>query len=256
MIKIQRQAEPEILERRGATWTRELCEARREYYEALVELSRGLRNDKPDYPKATKSRYAHGQIKRQLKQLFKAKCAYCESSVEAVSHLHVEHFRPQSIYPRLAYEWSNLLLACGKCNSDFKAGKFPLMDGTQPTEDRADPCSRGDEDENVLIDPCRDDPELFFSFWEATLVCLNRRAEQTREICGLNREALEDQRAMWLTVAVETAAKAYQLAVQRGNTAEEHEFAGRLKQLLRPTVQYLAMTRAKLNAMQIDLNAL
>ncbi|MCP4656198.1 MAG: hypothetical protein GY856_12365 [bacterium] len=130
------------------------------------------------------------------------------------------------------------------------------MDGRQPEEDPSDPCSRGADDGNALIDPCRDEPERFLAFKDATLVCLDRRAEQTRDVCGLDREDLESARNLWLVVAVETAARAYQFAVQQGLDAEEREFRSRLKELLRPFQPYVAMTRAKLTAMGIEPDTL
>lgn len=244
MIEVRRLSKPAILVRQAAEWTRELCAERAEYYQAV--------RDHPVYPPARKSRYAHQEVRDRLKEMFGNKCAYCESRVTAVSYQHVEHFRPQSIYPRLVYEWSNLLLACERCNSGHKRQQFPLMDGIQPEEDRDDPCSRSDHDEPVLIDPCREDPSSFFSFRDSTLVCRSERAERTREICGLDREDLEEERRMWLTVAVDTAIKALQLAAKLGRDSEKEEFRQRLEELLQPSMPYVAMTRARLDAMGID----
>ena len=164
----------------------------------------------------------------------------------------MEHFRPQSIYPLLAYQWTNLLLACERCNSGYKRQRFPQMDGSQPEEDRADPCSRSDDDDPALIDPCRDDPTRFLTFRDATLVCLNSRAEQTRDVCGLDREDLEGQRELWLVIAVDTAAKAYQLATRLGRSGEKEEFRQRLTELLQASMPYVAMTRARLDVLGID----
>lgn len=257
MIKVRRLDEPAVLLREAGRWTEELCTSRREYYRALSELDTGLPASEPTYPRAKKSRYAYREIKSRLEEMFGAKCAYCESRVPpAVSYQHVEHFRPQSIYPLLAYEWSNLLLACQPCNSAYKRQQFPLMDGSQPEEDRGDPCSRSDDDDRALVDPCRDEPTDFFAFDGATLVCLNWRAEQTRDVCGLDREGLNEERRWWLTVAVDTAAKAYQVAEDNELAAEKREFGQRLRQLLGAGMPYVAMTRARLDAMGIDPDTL
>ena len=40
-------------------------------------------------------------------------CCYCERRLP----LDVEHVHPKSKHPSLTYEWSNLLLSCGNCNS-------------------------------------------------------------------------------------------------------------------------------------------
>ena len=42
-------------------------------------------------------------------------CSYCERTIPV--NLAVEHKRPKQKYPQLEREWSNLLLACGNCNS-------------------------------------------------------------------------------------------------------------------------------------------
>lgn len=72
----------------------------------------------------------------------KPKCYYCESFVEHVAILQVEHFRPKakvdnidnnnlshSGYYWLGLEWSNLLLSCPNCNGKHaKGNRFPLED--------------------------------------------------------------------------------------------------------------------------------
>lgn len=51
-------------------------------------------------------------------------CAYvCIHIEEVTGSATVEHFKPKSLYPSLAYEWSNYLLVCGVMNgrkSDFE----------------------------------------------------------------------------------------------------------------------------------------
>ncbi|MBR6059028.1 MAG: HNH endonuclease [Victivallales bacterium] len=42
-------------------------------------------------------------------------CSYCE--MHLASKLEVEHVQPKSRHPEKVCEWSNLLLACGNCNS-------------------------------------------------------------------------------------------------------------------------------------------
>lgn len=67
------------------------------------------------------------------------KCYFCESNIEHSAVLNVEHFRPKAKveaqdnnmvkhkgYFWLAIEWTNLLLACPKCNQDGKRNRFPI----------------------------------------------------------------------------------------------------------------------------------
>ena len=54
-------------------------------------------------------------------------CVYCcihESRFGGIRNFHVEHFRPQSKFPLLRDDYSNLFYACGVCNS-FKSDDWP-----------------------------------------------------------------------------------------------------------------------------------
>lgn len=64
------------------------------------------------------------QSKKELEKQFHGKCAYCETKY--TEYTQIEHYRPKSIYYWLAYEWSNLLPSCTKCNTK-KGNKFPLI---------------------------------------------------------------------------------------------------------------------------------
>lgn len=78
--------------------------------------------------------------KTVLEQGDQPKCNYCESRIEHAVSLQVEHYRPKAKvesgendhvelagYYWLGLEWSNLLLACPKCNGrDAKGNKFPI----------------------------------------------------------------------------------------------------------------------------------
>jgi uncharacterized protein (TIGR02646 family) len=45
-----------------------------------------------------------------------AHCSFCDGfPVEPVSANSIEHFRPKSLFPRLAYSWENLFYCCSKC---------------------------------------------------------------------------------------------------------------------------------------------
>jgi uncharacterized protein (TIGR02646 family) len=90
--------------------------------------------------------YKHEQVTTKLKTIYNKKCAYCESFSEHVATLQVEHYRPKAKvvdltspnpngYYWLGCEWSNLLLACSKCNGkSAKANNFPIS-GTRRLND-------------------------------------------------------------------------------------------------------------------------
>ncbi len=62
------------------------------------------------------ARHRHREIRRFLKAETCGKCAYCESRIEHVASVHVEHINPKSQCPELVVEWENLTLACPNCN--------------------------------------------------------------------------------------------------------------------------------------------
>lgn len=102
MIELEKGDEPEVLRKRADEWTRQLLE--------LLENGESV-------PPHIWRRYAHEDIKRQLKRDSWGKCIYCESRVEHVSFLHIEHIAPKSKFPRRTFVWRNLGLACSRCNN-------------------------------------------------------------------------------------------------------------------------------------------
>ena len=77
--------------------------------------------------------YGHKTVKETLKNLQYHKCCFCEAKITHISHGDVEHFRPKggfqtSLNERLtkpgyywlAYDFSNLFLACQICNQSYK----------------------------------------------------------------------------------------------------------------------------------------
>jgi uncharacterized protein (TIGR02646 family) len=53
-----------------------------------------------------------------LRNIQKDHCCYCDGyPVAAYSVESIEHFRPKSKYPLLAYYWGNLFYACSRCQN-------------------------------------------------------------------------------------------------------------------------------------------
>ncbi|MDX1957893.1 MAG: AAA family ATPase [Leptospiraceae bacterium] len=75
--------------------------------------------------KINKSIYSDDQVYQALDSIYQGKCAMCESKVN--SQGIISHYRPTSLYPWLAYEWSNLYLLCYECNKS-KREQFPIED--------------------------------------------------------------------------------------------------------------------------------
>lgn len=106
-----------------------------------------------------------GEAKERLKRVSNGKCWYCESR-QSRSDNAVDHYRPKSVYPWLAYDLSNFRYACTYCNSirrnpetgelSGKGDHFPLFNGARATT----PAQLNAEDV-VLVDPCKGgDPGL------------------------------------------------------------------------------------------------
>ena len=150
--------------------------------------------------------YRNREVKRFLIDVFKGKCAYCESKFKYVYIGDIEHFRPKGAiinvippgsrrlnrfihkvgYYWLAADWNNLLLSCQLCNQQQthsipgvegtlvlgKKNQFPLRD----EQFRIKKYNQKKEKEDIekedryrlIIDPCKDDPEEFFKYDEQT----------------------------------------------------------------------------------------
>lgn len=172
MIHRDRPGIPRILDEKCAEWTAELLECDDKFRREKLE-----------------KRYRHREIRARLVEMFDGKCAYCESRILHVDYGHIEHFRPKR-GPQgsrvFAFVWTNLLLACGRCNgTENKGTKFPVSSSGKP----------------LLIDPSRDEPgdHLDFIVEPATEFALVQGADAagmtTIKVLGLNRPDLLKNRS-------------------------------------------------------------
>jgi len=67
-------------------------------------------------------------LRQALSPLTHGKCIYCESALEVTSEATIEHYIAKTVATHLAFEWTNLLPACRKCN------------GAKAERDQAAPC--------------------------------------------------------------------------------------------------------------------
>ena len=107
MIRLEKTDKPNVLVKNAERW-------KSEYMSCIAS---GI---KPKESLATA--YNHHTIKKALEMETHDKCAYCESKITHVSHGDIEHILPKNkdARPDLCYEWSNLTLACEKCNQSGK----------------------------------------------------------------------------------------------------------------------------------------
>jgi uncharacterized protein (TIGR02646 family) len=151
------------------------------------------------------------EVKEALRALYNDKCAYCESDPNSGDYMAIEHYRPRKRvkeesshqgYYWLTYEWSNLLLACTRCNTN-KSYKFPLA----PTGKRVSApiykkkelsqidCLANSEtlktENPLLIHPEIDEPAEHFIFWpNGEMEGVTEYGKGTIKICNLNRQHL------------------------------------------------------------------
>ncbi len=190
------------------------------------------------------------EFRPELVKLFHGKCAYCETPILASSRGGVEHFRPKrdaaedrsssdpAYYFWLAYEWRNLLIACQMCNT-AKRNTFPVVRNQRSTiGDSWEKVTASEQ--NLILDPCRDEPAEFLEFRKDGLVypravasaLLKQRhggqhpGEVSIRVLNLNREGLIFPR--------KTHAEQILLRVQASAS---------MKELLAPSQPYLALTR-------------
>jgi uncharacterized protein (TIGR02646 family) len=169
-----------------------------------------------------------------LTEVFHNKCAYCEVNINVSGDAHAEHYRPKgavtqtngegkevsveiagvphSGYYWLAYEWTNLMPACQRCNTHGKRNFFPVA-GVR-VADRATVANLDALDEiekPTLLNPYRDEPSehLIFGRWGTIASRDNsRRGDDSIQIYMLDRPDMSgdrwiyQQRAMddWLKI--------------------------------------------------------
>jgi uncharacterized protein (TIGR02646 family) len=149
--------------------------------------------------------YAHTSVKQALIEAQHKKCCFCEGLIGVDGD--VEHFRPKQAYRQkpgeplqypgyywLAYEWSNLYLACPPCNQRYKRNLFPLEN---PDDRSSNHQGNLDREQPLLIDPGQDNPEDYICFQgvSATSINDNPRGNATINLLKLNdRDALKESR--------------------------------------------------------------
>jgi uncharacterized protein (TIGR02646 family) len=178
-----------------------------DYQNQLKMLLETAELDDDDQLKTTKEvkGYAPSEVKTRLEAIFHKKCAFCESNTKAGAVYDTEHFRPKKIYYWLAYEWSNFLLSCQRCNREHKGTKFPIEKGRAKVpfvdfNDRnsvlafAKTCHIESDalekaEGRLLLHPVLDDPTEHLEFKaNGEVTFKSKKGEQSIKFYGLNSE--------------------------------------------------------------------
>ena len=137
-------------------------------------------------------------------------CAYCLAELTASDRGDVEHFRPKSVYWWLAFDFTNYLLSCSRCNRILKRAEFPLASGEAGLKynDGRDEKS----EKRLLLDPTRDPVEELFKLKRGNgtwfiepvvkLGVNDRQAEATRDFFELNLDKLPGKRQIAIRDAI------------------------------------------------------
>jgi uncharacterized protein (TIGR02646 family) len=142
---------------------------------------------KPDDYKGKNS-----DVKNNLLLIFHECCAFCESRVNKYDD--IEHFRPKHEvtgvntegYYWLAVIWSNFLLACKVCNSDYKKNNFPIAGVRSRLPLHANlndffsktAIKKLAREKHLLIHPVLDDPDKYLFFEENGTVSAKRNNQK------------------------------------------------------------------------------
>ena len=224
------------------------------------------------------SAYSLDEVKEAVGQLFRRKCAYCESPYAATQPVDVEHFRPKGAiyvagkirkpgYYWLAAAWKNLLPSCIDCNrerthayvegkrKEGKANHFPLA-GRQQHAKRPGEEKR---ERPLLLDPTRDDPDRHLEFAEDGSVEPKRDARGHPDPRGLEsitryallRPFLKQQRRAHAIEVLAQIERVHEAVENQQRYPADSAFRTRLereiavlKAKLRPDQRYVALTRA------------
>lgn len=133
------------------------------------------------------NKYKKKGVRRTLSEMYDDLCCFCESELGVTDYSHIEHLKPKRSkngipvrpFPELTYDWNNLNLVCGICNTS-KGTKYDY--------------------ENPILDPTDNDTDiekhLSYKRMGSGLYRspLSNRARTTVKHANLNREKLRKKR--------------------------------------------------------------
>jgi uncharacterized protein (TIGR02646 family) len=186
------------------------------------------------------------ELKDTLADVSHDKCWYCEVKQERSDNA-VDHFRPKSLYPWLAFEKSNLRYSCTYCNSrrqnpetgeaEGKGDSFPLLDEAR----RAVALGHESFETPILLDPCQTQDPGLLDFYEDGLPCARHqdhdirkeRAETSIKTYHLDHPDLVEKRRVLAAEIMAKIKEADELFEQcdAGNPAIDKAFGGLIRVL-------------------------
>ncbi len=114
---------PECLENKANEWTKEYIDKRKK--NPSFWNWHQYKNEK-----------VTSILAENLSQLTKFHCSYCGvfPLKQNIGGRSIDHFKPKSKFPELAYEWTNLFISCPDCQRN-KGASFPYYQLVKPDEE-------------------------------------------------------------------------------------------------------------------------
>jgi uncharacterized protein (TIGR02646 family) len=160
-----------------------------------------LRNDWEKFKKVDGSGEVRLGLHQHLWKAQKALCAYCEQEIPEKKQLqqeaksHFEHIRPKALFPKLTYEFNNLIASCEG---------FDLMEIPDKKKQFCGHFKTNDQYDDILfLNPTEiQNIEQYFSYDSEGGIRPNgtkssesqKRAAYMIEVLGLNHKTLRDMR--------------------------------------------------------------
>ena len=159
------------------------------------------------------------RVKKTFDVWSQGKCAYCESLINASRSQQVEHFKPKSLFPSLAYDWANYFLACNGCNG-AKLDKWP---------------ETGD-----YVRPDQGQPEALFVFDErGGMKALQSESEAQRTVDDFELDRSGLRRARQVAIRLQLAMMRDLIAETRLQVVDKRRLAqGLIKRAENPQTPY------------------
>lgn len=216
-----------------------------EWWEHWEELAADARDELKRNHTADGELEFNAAIWRRLKEwlyqrVFGRRCAYCEGKSGGQAFPRGEHWRPKGPgaedqhpgYWWLAYEWTNLLPSCERCNN-VKGARFPVEgqrvfeQGDATTVEALDALERP-----LLLHPLRnEDPEDHLGFDEFGGIYAKGESplgKETIRVLGLDRGDLVEERFDAITATLDAVNNAA-FAAMAADTSYEEAVGDRLE---------------------------
>ena len=249
MIRIEKPPKaPGILTTRGAAKTQKDC--------ASYDLEPSAYHSGSKIFDFDDKIYSAGSVKNALSTAQHNKCCYCECWLYPLfrsrPYRTVEHYRPkgavqQSLkrkvqkpgYFWLAYDWENLMLSCGPCNSQ-KGDLFPLKGNKDRVSDHHGSL---EFEQPLIVNPAVENPRKHIRFRGETPVPTTTKGRVTMEILGLRKS--DDDRKRKLDI-LKTLHSLVELAKHSVVTIDPNELAKACRELAHsvlPQAEFSAMAQ-------------